>query len=165
MRPPFRIIAKMKLDNGLPPAKTTAETDHFVTMNTLATRMIWARVQKRTKDQLEFTQSDLATLAGVSQGAIGHLESGRTATSRKLEKIADVLGVNARWLADGKGFPCIGQEITEKTHVQRVNEDEAALLDLYRCTDGEGRDAIMKTAQLTEQDGVKHLSAPRLQGD
>lgn len=46
---------------------------------------------------------DLALRAGVSQGAIGHLESGRTSTSRSIVGIAKALEVDPAWLADGKG--------------------------------------------------------------
>lgn len=74
-------------------------------MNTLAERLIWARAQKSLRDQREFTQSDLAAEAGVSQGNIGHLESGRTNTSRNITTISKVLGVDAIWLAEGRGEP------------------------------------------------------------
>lgn len=65
--------------------------------------MIWARAQKGDRDGIEFTQQDLADKAGVTQGNIAHLESGRSKTSRNLTKIAAALGVSPDWLADGKG--------------------------------------------------------------
>ena len=74
-------------------------------MNTLRERIIWARTNKSERDGKEFTQQDLATKAGVTQGNIAHLESGRTKTSRSLTKIASALEVNPEWLADGKGEP------------------------------------------------------------
>lgn len=74
-------------------------------MRTLAERLVWARKQKSTRDGLEFTQQDLATKAGVTQGSIGHLESGRTSTSRRLTSIAKALDVDPVWLAEGSGQP------------------------------------------------------------
>ena len=76
-------------------------------MKTLAERLIWARQQKSLRENIDFTQADLALKAGVSQGAIGHLESGRTSTSRSITSIARALDVDPAWLADGKGeaFP------------------------------------------------------------
>jgi phage repressor protein C with HTH and peptisase S24 domain len=74
-------------------------------MKTLQERIIWARGQKAQRDNAEFTQQDLANRAGVTQGSIAHLESGRTKTSRSLTKIAAALGVSSEWLADGKGAP------------------------------------------------------------
>jgi SOS-response transcriptional repressor LexA len=74
-------------------------------MRSLSERLSWARAQKSIRDGVDFTQDDLATKAGVSQGSIGHLESGRTRTSRKLTAIAAALGVDAIWLAEGKGTP------------------------------------------------------------
>lgn len=74
-------------------------------MKTLQERLIWARAQKADRLGTDFTQQDLATRAGVTQGSIAHLESGRTKTSRSLTKIAAALGVTTEWLADGKGDP------------------------------------------------------------
>lgn len=74
-------------------------------MNTLRERLIWARAQKAERDGAEFTQADLAERAGVTQGNIAHLESGRTQTSRKITEIADALGVSVAWLSQGKGDP------------------------------------------------------------
>lgn len=74
-------------------------------MKTLAERLAWAREQKSLRDGNDFTQADLAARAGISQGAIGHLESGRTVTSRSITSIAKALEVDAAWLADGKGDP------------------------------------------------------------
>lgn len=69
----------------------------IVAMDTLAKRLTARR------DELGLTQEDLAIKAKVSQGTIGHLESGRNASSRKLPQIAHTLGVNALWLSEGKG--------------------------------------------------------------
>lgn len=74
-------------------------------MKTLQERLIWARGQKADREGADFTQQDLADRAGVTQGSIAHLESGRTKTSRSLTKIAAALGVSTEWLADGKGAP------------------------------------------------------------
>ena len=74
-------------------------------MKTLQERLLWARAQKAEQTGLDFTQQDLANRAGVTQGSIAHLESGRTKTSRSLTKIAAALGVNTEWLAEGKGSP------------------------------------------------------------
>lgn len=77
-------------------------------MKTLAERLVWARLNKSTRDGADLTQTDLAHKAGVSQGAIGHLESGRTGTSRSITAIARALEVNPAWLVDGKGHPFDG---------------------------------------------------------
>lgn len=49
-----------------------------------------------------WSQEDLAKRAGVSQGTIGHLESGRNTTSRKLPDIARALGLTVEELLAGK---------------------------------------------------------------
>lgn len=83
-------------------------------MKTLAERLVWARAQVSAAQGSEFTQQDLATKAGVTQGAIGHLESGRTKTSRSITSIALALGVNPMWLAEGKGHPSLPNLTTPK---------------------------------------------------
>lgn len=67
------------------------------TLKTLAERLTWARNRKK------LSQQKLADLAGVSQSAIGNLESGIRFASLKMPTIASVLGVDALWLAEGKG--------------------------------------------------------------
>jgi phage repressor protein C with HTH and peptisase S24 domain len=80
-------------------------------MRTLAERLVWARLDKASRDGADFTQTDLANKAGVSQGAIGHLESGRTSTSRSITSIAKALDVDPIWLAEGKGEPRSGDRM------------------------------------------------------
>jgi transcriptional regulator with XRE-family HTH domain len=65
----------------------------------LAARLIWSREQKG------WTQEQLANAADVSQSTIGNLESRIRRTARKLAVIANVLDVNAYWLATGEGSP------------------------------------------------------------
>lgn len=74
-------------------------------MKTLQERLIWARAQKAARDGVDFTQQDLANKAGVTQGSVAHLESGRTKTSRSVTQLASALDVNPEWLAAGKGQP------------------------------------------------------------
>ncbi|MBB5443269.1 MULTISPECIES: helix-turn-helix domain-containing protein [unclassified Paraburkholderia] len=69
------------------------------TLKTLAERLAWARKRKK------YSQQKLADLAGVSQAAIGNLESGIRFASLKMPVIASLLDVDALWLAEGKGTP------------------------------------------------------------
>jgi phage repressor protein C with HTH and peptisase S24 domain len=68
-------------------------------MRTLAERLAWAREQRG------LTQEALAKLAGVSQSTIGNLESGLRSNPRRIINIADALGVDPAWLAEGRGAP------------------------------------------------------------
>lgn len=141
-------------------------------MTTLKERIIWARAQKSERDGMEFTQEDLAKKAGVTQGAIAHLESGRTASSREIVEIAYVLGVNARWLTYGKGAPFpeyqvmaegrmsdAGAEISTKlpsvpspSERREISlESGIRLLTLFNGTDDDGRSKIMKAANRVPQ--------------
>ncbi len=49
-----------------------------------------------------WSQGDLAAKAGVSQGTIGHLESGRNQSSTKLPQIASALGLKVEELISGE---------------------------------------------------------------
>ena len=62
------------------------------------------RVEQRRKE-LGISQRRLAVLAGVSQGAINQLALGVTKGVRPatLFKLAEVLQVDAKWLAFGEG--------------------------------------------------------------
>jgi phage repressor protein C with HTH and peptisase S24 domain len=66
-------------------------------MKTIAERLTDARKKR------EWTQQELANMAKVSQAAIGHLEAGTRKTSRSITLIAEALGVESLWLAEGKG--------------------------------------------------------------
>lgn len=131
-------------------------------MTTLKERIIWARTQKSERDKAEFTQEDLAKKAGVTQGAIAHLESGRTSSSREIVEIAYVLGVNARWLTYGKGVPFpeyqampegrmpdAGPSPSERREISL--ESGIRLLALFNGTDDDGRSKIMKAANRVPQ--------------
>ena len=66
-------------------------------MRTLSNRLAEARKAKG------WSQIELAKRVGCSQSLIGNLEAERQKESAKIPRIAEVLGVNALWLADGKG--------------------------------------------------------------
>ncbi|MFS2004629.1 helix-turn-helix domain-containing protein [Duganella sp. CT11-25] len=71
----------------------------------------------------EFTQQDLAGKAGVSQGNIAHLESGRTKTSRRMVAIAEALDVQPQWLAEGKGKPFLESPVEHDGKFQGLSPD------------------------------------------
>lgn len=60
------------------------------------------RIEQR-RDEIGMTQTELAAKAGVSQSLITHLQAGRVGKVDcfKIFHIADVLNVDARWLAFG----------------------------------------------------------------
>src|SRR5260364_127451 len=90
-------------------------------MKTLAERLIWSRKQK------QLSQSELADMVGVVQSTIGNLEAGSRFFSRKITSIAAVLGVNARWLAEGTGQPCDDKKSKE---ARPISHQEQVILEL-----------------------------------
>ncbi len=81
---------------------------------------IGARIKER-RSELGMKQDALAKRVGLSQTTISDLENNPTMKTREVARIAAVLGVNALWLADGKGqripdgtAPVLQQEISPK---------------------------------------------------
>jgi phage repressor protein C with HTH and peptisase S24 domain len=58
---------------------------------------------RKTRQERGFTQAELAHKIGVRQSTIGNIESGRNQGSTMVAQLAAALGVNALWLAEGKG--------------------------------------------------------------
>jgi transcriptional regulator with XRE-family HTH domain len=87
------------------------------------------------------SQQELADKVGVAQSTIGSLETGSRSTARKIAPIAAALGVNALWLAEGKGPREAGSTLVEMPvptrptgrRLQWVTDDEAELLSEFRA--------------------------------
>ena len=77
--------------------KVPGEINTIVSMDTLASRL------KQARKESGMSQDELAEKCGMTRGGIGHLETGRRNGATNLAQIADALGVNALWLAEGKG--------------------------------------------------------------
>jgi phage repressor protein C with HTH and peptisase S24 domain len=58
---------------------------------------------RKTRQERGYTQAELAQKIGVRQSTIGNIESGRNQGSTMVAQLAAALGVNALWLAEGKG--------------------------------------------------------------
>lgn len=71
-------------------------------MEKLAERLVWARARA------QLTQQELAKKSGVGQSTIASWESGARETGRKISVVADALGVNPLWLAEGRGEAIAG---------------------------------------------------------
>lgn len=66
-------------------------------MKTLSERLAEARTAAG------LSQAALANLAGCGQSTIGSIERGRNQGSTVLPRVAEILGVSALWLAEGRG--------------------------------------------------------------
>lgn len=76
----------------------SGEGNTIVFMSTLASRLKEARKDKK------LSQEALSRLLGADHGSfVGNVESGRNKSFSKIVQAAEVLGVNALWLAEGKG--------------------------------------------------------------
>lgn len=74
------------------------QNNTIVFMSTLASRLKEARKDKK------LSQEALSKLLGADHGSfVGNVESGRNKSFSKIVQAAEVLGVNALWLAEGKG--------------------------------------------------------------
>ena len=60
------------------------------------------RIKERRKE-LSMKQIDLARRVGITQATLSQLENDPKQRTREVAKLAAALGVNALWLAEGKG--------------------------------------------------------------
>ena len=74
------------------------------------------------RKELNWSQTELARKAGVSQGAISGLESGRNETSKELPSIAFALGKTVEFLISGKENP------NRKSNVQPLHPSSLKLI-------------------------------------
>src|SRR5690554_1187631 len=58
---------------------------------------------KEARTQADLTQGQLAERVGMTQAAIGALETRDSQRSSKAAELADALGVSLLWLVSGKG--------------------------------------------------------------
>lgn len=87
--------------------------------------MRWAR------DKRKLTQPQLASLAHVSQGTIGNIESGARKRPRDLVGIARALNVSPDWLDTGRGDWQPGK-VAPGAALEALTEDERAVLEDFR---------------------------------
>ncbi len=128
----------------------------MVDMSTLAERLREAREDKGV------TQEDLADAAGVSKQAVSKIENGGTLkpAMSTMEPIARLLGVNVRWLVDGKPPKIAGDMVADDGWADIVGVRQAAALG-----DGAVVDEYAETHKLkfrAESLRRKHLRADRL---
>ncbi|KVL39811.1 MULTISPECIES: helix-turn-helix transcriptional regulator [Burkholderia] len=103
-------------------------------MYTLADRLKWAR------QEADLSQEELGKKAGVSQSTIGNLEAGTRNSARRLPQIAAVLGVNALWLAEGRGEPAANSKArtTYDDAITSASESARAVIDAIIKADQAG---------------------------
>ena len=118
-------------------------------MYTLADRLKWAR------QKADLSQEELGKKAGVSQSTIGNLEAGTRNSARRLPQIAAVLGVNALWLAEGRGVATASTKARATYDDAIANASEAARAAI---------DAILKADQAGEPETTFKLILRMLSG-
>lgn len=75
----------------------------------------------KARELRSLSQTNLAERLGVTRTAVSHWEAGRSNPSTKhLEKIANVLGVDPSWLISGKT-----REVLEATHTKASKDNKS----------------------------------------
>lgn len=80
----------------------------------LKDRITWARVR------LGLTQQELANKSKIAQSTIASWETGARETGRKIPALAEFLGVDPLWLAEGKGAPFASTQASQNQFDQNV---------------------------------------------
>lgn len=109
-----------------------------------ASDMHWGQRLKAERVADGLTQEDLTSVCGVTKAAASQWENGGGIRPENLFRIADKLGVDARWLATGKG--------TRTSRGAPASELEAELLEIYRALSGRSKSFLI-------QDARKYISA------
>lgn len=139
-------------------------------MPTIAERL------KKSRAEKGWSQSRLAAAAGVSQGTIGNIESGARDGLVSLIAIADALGVNYKWLAEGKGCKWRASEVPavylvdnpDFPAIRRVQlKVQAGVTGFSVQSDAEDAAPIVFRRQWFESNGYQpdRLVAVRVKGD
>jgi transcriptional regulator with XRE-family HTH domain len=103
-------------------------------------KLIGDRIRER-REELGMKPADLHRASGVSISAVLQWESNKTKNLKldNLFKIADALGVEARWLATGAGVKLKSLELAEREAIARLRDALPAwrkyVLNLAMTTD------------------------------
>jgi transcriptional regulator with XRE-family HTH domain len=123
-------------------------------VNTIADRVKAARLEKG------WSQVQLAEEAGVSQSAIGNIESGQRKRPRDLVSIGAALGVSAEWLETGK----TGSE--QRPALRLVGADQApsvrAVVEQLAAIANKQRPTLRKNLGNLLVDLVEHPDDPEV---
>lgn len=116
---------------------------------------------KRARLAKEWTQEELAKHAGVSQGTIGHLESGRNRSTTKLLSIVRALGLDAVELGLQKEedvrqpLPTSSAEGAEPTSIQEATRKRVSRLEKMLATlSSEMRELVEMLVQIDHAGGA-----------
>lgn len=104
---------------------------------------------KEARKARGLTQEDLRALAKISQSVISDLENNVHAGTTRLARIAEVLKVSALWLETGRGERDLTEteEPSDFVSLEWIRRDEMELLNYFRGTDSDGRQAMLSHAQ------------------
>jgi len=99
-----------------------------------------------TRQELGWTQDQLAEAVGVSRSAVAQWETGRAGqVTGNLSRVAGALGVSIEFLAHGRD---------KLTPSQVHGGDELALLRLYRLCTPTDRQLLLRTARRLSRSGT-----------
>lgn len=131
----------------------------YMSLNTYGKRLRAARKSVR------LTQKQLADKVGLKQATISELENDEYDGSAKTAAIADVLGVSALWLAEGKGDPQVthGSRTTYDSAVDEASDAARTLIDAILRADKSGEPAqtfALMLRMLPDPDEPFDIEAP-----
>lgn len=94
---------------------------------------------KQIRKKLGLSQKELAKRAEIDQPLISYLENGQTKGTSFVSTIADILGVDALWLATGKGTPEV-HYVQKETESNKIIKEMIAIMN---STDTRGQEKIL----------------------
>ena len=132
----------MSTNIGLPMFKVNRQTDVSLYKNAYMTpNTTFGRRLRDARKAAGLTQKELADKIGLKQATISELENDEYSGSAKAAAMAEVLGVSAMWLAEGKGKREV-RETTKGSYDEAIAAASAGAKDLI--------DAILKADRAGE---------------
>lgn len=111
---------------------------------------------KRLRNIAELTQEDLATIAGVTRGAVSQWEIGESEPRMgAVQRIADHFHIKKSNIIEEGGMDGIVRGLGGRLYEidkesPELSEDEWELIRLYRAANDQGRATILGVAQLQQ---------------
>ena len=98
---------------------------------------------KKVRTELNITQRNFSNQICISQSSLGEIETGvRNVNDRIIQLISSQFNINKEWLLTGEGEPSPAQKPVQSDSEAKLYQ----LLDAYRASDEQKRNAILQAA-------------------
>lgn len=154
----------MSITNAIKLSTTFVIMENAPQNGKLKDRLAWAR------ERLGLTQAELATKSKIAQSTIASWETGARETGRKIATLAEHLGVDPLWLAEGLGSPTralreaqpddaqplggLPKKLEALVFYEQLTKRQALLLHKFEMLSEDGKQHVEAAADFGERAGL-----------